>query len=150
MASSAMGSNSAYSCFCRPHTRKQTQKKRVHDLSHTVRRFTRSYLHAQTAVQNLTNHGYFDLGKETRIPPVGAPCRGKDCAGSGISGLYLWFQLTAKVHQGDRRRLREKPLILHKVASMEKDVNPDAKIIASLAADCRSWRKHVVACSAAK
>ena len=55
-----------------------------------IRRFTRVHLYAQTAVHtHLTNHGYFDRGK-TRIPPIWAPCRNKDVASSGISGVYLW------------------------------------------------------------
>ena len=48
------------------HTRgKKTQTKCVYDL----RRFTRVYFHAQTAVHtNLTNHGYFDRGKNPNTP----------------------------------------------------------------------------------
>ena len=52
--------------------------------------FTRVYYHTQTTVHmHLTNHGYFDRGKNTNTPIL-APCRNKDGAGSGISGLYLW------------------------------------------------------------
>ena len=48
------------------------------------------YFHAQTAVyMYLMNHGYFDSGK-TQRPPIWAPFRYKNGAGSGISLVYLW------------------------------------------------------------
>ena len=79
-----------YSSFCRPHMRKQTQTKRVHDLHvpcgiscvfiFTLRpQYIRTW---QTTVILIT--------RKTRIPLIGAPCWDKDGASSGISGLYLW------------------------------------------------------------
>ena len=62
-----------------------------------VRHFRCVYLHAQTAVHtHLTNHNYFELFL-TQIPPIGTPCRDKNGAGSGISGLYLWTVPSVKV-----------------------------------------------------
>ena len=59
-----------------------------------MRHFTCVYLHTQTAIHtHLVNHNYFDHGKSPKIPPIGAPCRDKDGAGFGISGLYLSYWL---------------------------------------------------------
>ena len=52
--------------------------------------FTPVYLHAQNAVRtHLTNHTI--LQKKTNTPNW-SPWRDKDGKGSGICGLYLWFQ----------------------------------------------------------
>ena len=78
-----------------PTTHAETNANKMRPrFSRAVRLFTRVYLHAHTAVglhTHLTNHSYFDRGK-TRIPPIWAPWRDKDCAGSGIFGLYLVVQ----------------------------------------------------------
>ena len=56
------------------HAETNTNKMRPQSSS-TVRRFTRVYLHAQTAVHmHLKNQGYFDRRKK-RTSPIEAPCR---------------------------------------------------------------------------
>ena len=75
------------------YTPKQTKTKCGHDLrapcgvSHVFIFTLRPAAHT-----HLLNHGYLIAGK-TRIAPTGAPCRDKDGAGSGISGLYLWLDV---------------------------------------------------------
>ena len=39
---------------------------------------------------------FFLYVRKTRIPPIWAPCRNKDDAGSGISGVYLWQSLCCR------------------------------------------------------
>ena len=57
--------------------------------SRGVWRFMRVYLHALTAVHtHLTNHGYFDGGKNLNTPNLSPRCRDKNGAGSGISPAY--------------------------------------------------------------
>ena len=63
-----------------------------------VRRFTRVYLHAQTAVDAGDIRTWQTMvilisGKTWR-PPNWAPCRNQDGAGSGISCVYLWSSLS--------------------------------------------------------
>ena len=69
------------------HTWKQTKSKMHPRSPHMVRRVTHVYLYAQTA---LTNHGYFDRGRNPNTPKWSPnQCWDKDGAASVISGLYL-------------------------------------------------------------
>ena len=59
--------------------------------SRALQHFTRVYLHPQRAAHtHLANQGYFDRWKNPNTP-IGDPCRDKDGAGTGISGLNLWL-----------------------------------------------------------
>ena len=58
---------------------------------------------------HLTNHDYFDYGK-TQRPPFEPPCRNKDGARSGISGVYLWLLLG-----GDSIFLDKKCITMHAI-----------------------------------
>ena len=87
------GSNWGSLGFCRPHTQKHTQNKYAHVLSRAVQRFMRVYLHVRTAVDvgdiRTWRTTVILITWKTRRPPIWAPCRNKDSAGSGISGVYL-------------------------------------------------------------
>ena len=69
MASSAMELQlGVFGFLLSTHTETNANKMRPRS-SRAVGRFTRVYLHAQTAVHmHLTNHGYFDRGKNPNTP----------------------------------------------------------------------------------
>ena len=89
MGSSAMELQSRYSCFCQPHTQKQTQTKCVHNLCtpysvSCVFIFTLRVQHILT--YRIT---VIVIARKTRILSIGAPCWDKWCR-FWVSGLYLW------------------------------------------------------------
>ena len=96
MASSAMELHLGVFCFIfvflpTTHAETNAYKMRPQSLFFALRAaFHASNLHAQTAV-HLHKSLLFCLREKTNTP-IGAPCQDKDGAGSGISGLYLWFQ----------------------------------------------------------
>ena len=56
--------------------------------SHAMRSFTHVCLHAQIAAHKHWQIAVIlTVGKKPRIPPIGATCRDKDCAGSGMSSF---------------------------------------------------------------
>ena len=93
MTSSAVGLKLEIVGFL-PTTHAKTHTKQMRPWSlRTVQPFTHVYLHTQTAVDAGDIHTWqttviFITGKSRR-PRIWAPCRNKDGAGSGISGVYL-------------------------------------------------------------
>ena len=73
-----------------------THTKQIRPRSlHTMRRFTRDYLHTQTTVDvgdicTWRTTVTLITGK-TRRPPIWASCWDQNGAGSGISLVYLWY-----------------------------------------------------------
>ena len=96
MASSAMGLIWGSPGFCWPVTRKQKCKTNAFTIFVHRTAFCTVCLHSQMAViagnmyTHLTNYGYFDYGKTPKTPNS-APWQGQKGAGSGISGVYLWW-----------------------------------------------------------
>ena len=90
MASSAMGLKFGVFGFLQT-THAKTMRPQS---SHAVQHFTRVYLHARTAINTGDIRTWRTtivlITKNTQRPPIWAPCRNKDGAGSGISGVYLW------------------------------------------------------------
>ena len=89
MASSAMGIKLGVFGFLPTKYAKANAKQMRPRSSPTVQRFTRIYLHAQTAVDAADIRTWWNLiilitGKIQR-PPIWAQCRDKNGAGSGIS-----------------------------------------------------------------
>ena len=77
------------------HTRKTNAIQMRPRSLHAVRRFTRVYLHAKTAVDagdmRIWRTVVILITGKTRRPPIWAPCRNKNDSRSGISRVYLWL-----------------------------------------------------------
>ena len=89
MVLSVMGLKLGYSDFCRPHMQNANEMcpRSSCGVSHVFIVMLRPhYIRIWWITVILI------VGK-TRIPPIGAPCRDKNGAGSGISLVYLWHSL---------------------------------------------------------
>ena len=68
--------------------------------SRAVQHFMHVHLHARTAVDAgdicTWRTTVILITGQTRRPPIWAPCRNQDGAGSGISGVYLWSCISSK------------------------------------------------------